>query len=85
MAEKHVKPCGHTVEAGVSAAVAQLSVWRQTAARQAEATRRAAAAAEVVLMIWDKLTPEEQARIEGDSAIRERIRTVTGFYGFTCS
>lgn len=83
--KKTENPCGYTVGAGVGATISELGVWQRTARRQAEATHRAAAMAEALVMIWEKLTPEERERIEGDSVIRERLRTVTGYYGFNCS
>lgn len=85
MAENSVKPRGNTVGAGVEEAILQMDVWQRAARRQAEATSRAAAAAEVIMMIWSRLDEANRAKIEADSQIRERIRHVTGFYGFNCS
>ena len=77
--------CIYTGNQEVSAGVDQLAVWQRTARRQAEATSRAATAAEVIVMIWEKLDEKTRERINADPLIRERIRFVTGFYGFTCS
>ena len=77
--------CGHTENAGVGAAIDQLSVWSRTARRQSEATSRAAAAAEAICMIWAKLDDATKATIEADTLLRERIRFVTGYYGYNCS
>ena len=77
--------CGDTVKGGVSAAVDQLFVWQMTARRQAEALRRAAAAAQVVQIMWEHLTEDERQKIENDQQLREQIRQVTGFYGFNCT
>lgn len=85
MAQNSVKPCGNTVGVGVGEAILQMDVWQRAARRQAEATSRAAAAAEAIMMIWSKLPEEIRQKIEEDCLIRERIRAVTGFYGFNCS
>lgn len=85
MEQKQEKPRGHTVEQGVGDAILQMDVWQRAARRQAEATSRAAAAAEVIMMIWACLDDATRQKIEQNSQIRERIRHVTGFYGFCCS
>ena len=77
--------CGDTDLQTVSASVRQLEVWSRAARRQAEAISRAAAAADAISMIWDRLDVKTRMNLEDDTLIRERIRHVTGYYGFSCS
>lgn len=78
-------PSAYTGKEGLAGAVDQLQVWQRTARRQAEAMSRAAAAAEALCIIWSRLDDETRERLSADSQIRERIRTVTGYYGFNCA
>lgn len=82
--------CGNTVipqaaEGGGGTAkdwMDQLSIWARAARKQSDALMRAAAAAEVAHMIWDRLDEKQRERLSADTLLRERLRCVTGFYGY---
>lgn len=78
-------PSADTEKQGLAGAFEQLLVWQRTARRQAEATSRAAAAAEALCIVWSRLDAETRERLSADSQLRERIRQVTGYYGFNCA
>lgn len=77
--------CADTGKQGLAGAMDQLQVWLRTARRQAEATSRAAAAAEALCIVWSRLDEETRERLAADCQLRERIRQVTGYYGFNCA
>lgn len=76
---------GNTDNQGVSSAVEQLRVWSRAARRQGEAISRAAAAAEVIAIVWENLDQRTREKLEHDAIVREKLRHLMGYYGFNCS
>lgn len=75
--EKLVKPRrGDTVQTRM-AGIERLELWTSTTRRQQEALRRATLAADLVAVLWTKMTAEQRQQLEEDDQAQYLIRSLT--------
>lgn len=55
----------------------RLELWTSTTRRQHEALRRATLAADLVALIWTKMTDEQRQQLEQDDQVQYYIRSLT--------
>lgn len=70
------KDRGNTVNAGQSP-LEQLEMWKNGAQRQSEAIKRATYAADLVMVLWGKLTTEQREELRCDEQVQFLVRHIT--------
>ena len=75
--------CGNT-EKAQSDPINELEVWVRGMRKQGDLSRKAAAAAELALMIWAALTDEQRAELLTHDSVRCSIKNLIG-YGYSWS
>lgn len=68
--------CGDTVRRQFPL-MERLELWASTTRRQQEALRRATTAAEIVAVLWDRMTDEQRAQLEESDQLRYLVNHLT--------
>jgi len=55
----------------------QLELWKNGAMRQNEAIKRATYAADLVMVLWEKLSPEQREALRNDEQVQFLVRHIT--------